>query len=106
MGSRVRSSLQSIMDYSLQSEYSLIIENIRYKFVIVIDKVNFSDQCAHTNAVPASDSENIPAVTLQMQKVLDYVKANGQITEKEISELLGLKKNAPLLLQSRCGISD
>ena len=27
-----------------------------------------------------------------MQKVLDYIKANGQITDKEISELLHLKK--------------
>ena len=44
------------------------------------------------NAVPAADPENATAVTPQMQKVLDYIKANGQITEKEISELLGLKK--------------
>ena len=27
-----------------------------------------------------------------MQKVLDYIKTAGQITEKEISQLLGLKK--------------
>ena len=44
------------------------------------------------NAVPASESGNIPAVTPQMKKVLDYINANGQITEKEISDLLGLKK--------------
>ena len=44
------------------------------------------------NAVPVAESENISAVTTQMQKVLDYIKANGQITEKGISELLGLKK--------------
>ena len=44
------------------------------------------------NAVPAAEPENIPAVTPQMKKVLDYIKANGQISEKEISELLGLKK--------------
>ena len=44
------------------------------------------------NAVSATEPESVPAITSQMQKVLDYIKANGQITEKEISELLGLKK--------------
>ena len=31
-------------------------------------------------------------VTAQMQKILDFIEANGQITEKQISELLRLKK--------------
>ena len=44
------------------------------------------------NAVPAAEPDNNAAVTPQMQKVLDFIKANGQITEKEISDLLGLKK--------------
>ena len=44
------------------------------------------------NAIPAEKTENISAITPQMQKVLEYIKANGQITEKEISSLLGLKK--------------
>ena len=44
------------------------------------------------NAAPAAEPENTAAVTPQMQKVLDYIEANGQITEKEISDLLGLKK--------------
>ena len=44
------------------------------------------------NTAPVAEAENIAAVTPQMQKVLDYIKANGQITEKEISKLLGLKK--------------
>lgn len=44
------------------------------------------------NAVSATNPKNISAITPQMQKVLDYIKANGQITEKEISGLLGLKK--------------
>ncbi len=44
------------------------------------------------NAVPAAEPESIAAVTPQMQKVLEYINANGQITEKEISDLLGLKK--------------
>lgn len=45
------------------------------------------------NAVPAAESESVAAVTPQMQKVLDYIKENGQITEKGISDLLGLKKD-------------
>ena len=44
------------------------------------------------NAVPAAEPDNNAAVTPQMQKGLDFIKANGQITEKEISDLLGLKK--------------
>ena len=44
------------------------------------------------NAIPAAVPENIVTATPQMQKVLDYIKTNGQITEKEISNLLGLKK--------------
>ena len=44
------------------------------------------------NAVPAAEPENTPVITPQMKKVLDYIKANGQISEKEISDLLGLKK--------------
>lgn len=44
------------------------------------------------NAVLMAKLENTAAVTKQMQKVLDYIKKNGQITEKEISDMLGLKK--------------
>jgi len=44
------------------------------------------------NTAPAAESESVPAITVQMQKVLDYIKSNGQITEKDISNLLGLKK--------------
>lgn len=44
------------------------------------------------NAVLTAKLENTAAVTKQMQKVLDYIKKNGQITEKEISDMLGLKK--------------
>jgi len=41
------------------------------------------------NAVFAAEKA---AVSPQMQKVLDYIKANGPVTEKEIGTLLGLKK--------------
>jgi ATP-dependent DNA helicase RecG len=44
------------------------------------------------NAVSVTEPHNISAVTSQMQKVLDYIDEHGQITEKEISDLLGLKK--------------
>jgi ATP-dependent DNA helicase RecG len=44
------------------------------------------------NAVSVTEPHNISAVTPQMQKVLDYIDEHGQITEKEISDLLGLKK--------------
>ena len=44
------------------------------------------------NVVSAAESENIPKVTPQMKKVLDYIKTNGQISEKEIGDLLGLQK--------------
>ena len=47
------------------------------------------------NAIPAAAPENIVTATPQMQKVLDYIKTNGQITEKEISNLLGLKIFSP-----------
>ena len=44
------------------------------------------------NAGPAEEPEKSAEVTPQMRKVLDFIKANGQITEKEIGSILGLKK--------------
>ena len=44
------------------------------------------------NAVISTGAGTVSAVTSQMQKVLDYIRANGKITEKEIGDLLGLKK--------------
>lgn len=44
------------------------------------------------NTAAEADSESSETITPQMQKVLDYIKANGQISEIEISEMLGLKK--------------
>lgn len=38
------------------------------------------------------EKDDKPTITSQMQKVLDYIAEYGQVTEKEISELLGLKK--------------
>ena len=42
--------------------------------------------------------ESGTVVTAQMQKILDYIEENGQITELEIQELLGLKKTRAFIL--------
>ena len=58
------------------------------------------------NAGPAEEPEKSAEVTPQMRKVLDFIKANGQITEKEIGSILGLKKRVRLPSRNRCAISD
>lgn len=42
--------------------------------------------------------ESCTVVTAQMQKILDYIEENGEITELEIQELLGLKKTRAFIL--------
>ncbi|MDO4988065.1 MAG: putative DNA binding domain-containing protein [Synergistes sp.] len=44
------------------------------------------------NTLSAKEPKAIPAVTAQMQKILNCISENGRITEKEISLLFGLKK--------------
>ena len=44
------------------------------------------------NTARADEPKKAAAVTPQIQKVLDYIQANGQITDKEIGDLLNLKK--------------
>ena len=46
----------------------------------------------------AMPKESETVVTAQMQKILDYIEENGQITELEIQELLGLKKTRAFIL--------
>lgn len=46
----------------------------------------------------ATTKESTTVVTAQMQKILDYIEENGQITEIEIRELLGLKKTRAFTL--------
>lgn len=48
------------------------------------------------NRMSANESKTV--VTAQMQKILDYIEKNGQITELEIQELLGLKKTRAFML--------
>lgn len=45
-----------------------------------------------------AEKESGAVVTAQMQKILDYIEENGQITEFEIQELLGLKKTRAFIL--------
>lgn len=44
------------------------------------------------NAASADTPDVVSEITSQMQMVLDYIKTNGRITEKEIGEQLGIKK--------------
>ena len=44
------------------------------------------------NAAAATAPKQASPVTAQMQKVLDYISAHGQITDEEVQSLLGIKK--------------
>ena len=59
---------------------------------IVVTSNTFKIILPNMHAVAATEPESIPSGNAQMMKVLDYIKANGQISEKEISKLLGIKK--------------
>lgn len=50
------------------------------------------DDKTRMNTASANAPDLVLELTSQMQKVLDYIKANGQITDKEIGEQLGIKK--------------
>ena len=56
-------------------------------FKIILPNMN-----AMSASEPETDKISAPGLSLKAQKVLDYIKTNGQITDKEIGELLGLKK--------------
>ncbi len=60
-------------------------------FKIILPNMN-------TAAANGSQAEANAALPPQMQKILDYIKENGKITEKEISDLLGLKKTRTFTL--------
>lgn len=53
------------------------------------------------NAVSAEKPNGASVISRQMQAVLDYIKANGQITDKEICELLGVKKTRAFTVTKR-----
>ncbi|MBR2611932.1 MAG: putative DNA binding domain-containing protein [Clostridia bacterium] len=46
----------------------------------------------------ATVAESTEGITAQMQKVLDYIKSHGQITDAELQDLLGLKKTRAFTL--------
>jgi len=50
------------------------------------------------NTAPVVETGYTSSVTPQMKKVLKHIKENGQISEKEIGDLLGLKKTRSFTL--------
>ena len=60
-----------------------VIEATTNAFKIVLPNMNAVSYAAPKQASP---------VTAQMQKVLDYISENGQITDEEVQSLLGIKK--------------
>jgi ATP-dependent DNA helicase RecG len=52
------------------------------------------------NDVPTGkiNVETPETVSPQMQKILDFIKINGQITEKEICAMLGIKKTRAYII--------
>ena len=57
---------------------------------IEITQNTFKIILPNMNNTSSKNSDNV--VTQQMQKILDYIEENGQITDVEIQELLDLKK--------------
>lgn len=55
-------------------------------FKIVLPNMNAASKAA------SDEKETVPAVTEQMQKIIDYISARGRITDEEIQKLLGVKK--------------
>lgn len=46
----------------------------------------------------ATDEGSGTPITAQMQKIIDYIEVNGQITDQGIQDLLGLKKTRAFTL--------
>ena len=60
---------------------------------IEVTQNTFKMVLPNRNAAAAADKgKTAPAVTPQMTKILHYIAEHGQITDEEISRLLGLKK--------------
>jgi ATP-dependent DNA helicase RecG len=68
------------------------IEVTSNTFKIVLPNMNAAQAEAHPH------DNNAPAVTAQMQKVLDHIKTHGQINDGEIQTLLNLKKTRAFTL--------
>ncbi len=61
---------------------------------IAVTRNTFKIILPNMNDLPAGQEkdEAFETLTPQMQKILDFIRANGQMTEKEICTLLGVKK--------------
>ncbi len=59
---------------------------------IIVTTNTFKIILPNMNAVSDMEPETASKTSPQMQKVLDHIRTNGQITEKEIGDLLGVKK--------------
>ena len=68
-----------------------LYENCPAQPVIEVTSNAFKIVLPNMNAVTTATKKTSPA-TAQMQKVLDYITAHGQITDEEIQSLLGIKK--------------
>lgn len=75
-----------------------LYENCPAQPTIEVTPNGFKIILPNMNSVSAAVSEKTTKITPQMQKVLSYIKEHGQITEKEISALLDLKKTRSFTL--------
>lgn len=79
--------------YNLYSECGVQprIEVTQNTFKIVLPNMN-------TVAAAEDKRAAVPVVTVQMQKILDYISEHGQITDGEIENLLNLKKTRAFII--------
>lgn len=82
--------------YSLYSHCALQprIEVTANTFKIVFPNMNKAAQADNKNS-------NILSITPQMQKVLDFIDENGQITDDEVQELLNIKSTRSYTLMKK-----
>ena len=50
------------------------------------------------NRCAVKGNDNVSGATTQAQKIIEYIEANGHITDAEIQELFGLKKTRAFTL--------
>ena len=67
---------------------------------IIVTQNTFKIILPNMNDVPTGkiNVETPETVSPQMQKILDFIKINGQITEKEICAMLGIKKTRAYII--------
>lgn len=75
-----------------------LYEDCAVKPQIEVTPNTFKIILPNMNEVSASPAKKDHALTPQMETVLEYIKDKGQITDEEISEILGLKKTRTFTL--------